>query len=536
MTPHAPKTAALEALAADLLSDEGTRRIRAHLRACEVCREHFATIHVYRESQEMIVATEPKVDWSKMELALAREARTQAAENLRAAPAAGRAGAANDGGYAGRGRYPWLLGGAIAVAAAALAAVGLSNGWFGGNTPPRDRAPIVATIEDPQHDEAPVVVAQHAAAASGTVSMIAGAASFASDVADSAAETLAVGQRITNGVVMTGPLGQAAFELERPASTDAPEAPPVALAHVTLGAEAQLSLGEVMPVEAAAAADAVTSTVTSRLTRGRTTIDAFEASSRVVVLAGSYRVEIRAARCTIDLDETDAARVVLGEAHGDLAEVVVVDAEGHRTELTGEAGAWASRTAPGAPANPGSVALTDLPIALADGPIVQITFPDAVRFEVGEMSVEGGPTLALRVHEGGLDVRAFDRNGRAFRAHVDVGPDGLALSPDQLEPMRPRIVGFLPPEDITPIVQRSQRALQRCYEQAMRQHPEIGGGVMRARVTLDSRGAVRVVEIEGDAVPPSLDQCVRQEAATWTFPPPGGPMSFELPLRFRTRQ
>jgi hypothetical protein len=49
-------------------------------------------------------------------------------------------------------------------------------------------------------------------------------------------------------------------------------------------------------------------------------------------------------------------------------------------------------------------------------------------------------------------------------------------------------------------------------------------------------GAVRVVEIEGESVPPSLELCVRQEAAHWTFPPPGGPMTFDLPLRFRTRQ
>jgi hypothetical protein len=29
---------------------------------------------------------------------------------------------------------------------------------------------------------------------------------------------------------------------------------------------------------------------------------------------------------------------------------------------------------------------------------------------------------------------------------------------------------------------------------------------------------------------------VRREAALWHFPSPGGPMSFDLPLRFTTRQ
>ncbi|MBN8614943.1 MAG: AgmX/PglI C-terminal domain-containing protein [Deltaproteobacteria bacterium] len=525
MTPHAPKTAALEALAADLLSDEGTRRIRAHLRGCDVCREHFATIHVYRESQEFITRAEPEVggkpiDWSKMELALAREARVQATAN-----AAARGASANDG------RYPWLLGGAIAVAAAALVAIGVSNGWW---MPPSaaERAPVVATNDHTTEDEPPVVAAVRLHA-SGTVSMIAGAAMFTSDFADSAAEDLAIGQRVAQGTVMTGPLGRAAFELERPATTT--DAAPVALAHVTLGADAQLGLGEVAALDTASDGDP-SHEITARLAHGRTTIDAFEASSRVIVLAGSYRVEIRAARCTIDLnvgdardDADDTTRVVVGARHGETAEVVVVDPSGVRTTLTTEP--WNSRALEAAPE------LAELPIALTEGPIVQVDFPEAVRFEIDGVSYDAtGPTLALRVPVGALDLRAFDRTGRAFRARVDVGPDGLALSPDQLEPIRPHVVGFLPPEDITPIVQRSQRGLQRCYEAAMRMHPEISGSSMRARVTLDSRGAVRVVEIEGESVPPSLELCVRQEAAHWTFPPPGGPMTFDLPLRFRTRQ
>ena len=43
--------------------------------------------------------------------------------------------------------------------------------------------------------------------------------------------------------------------------------------------------------------------------------------------------------------------------------------------------------------------------------------------------VEGGPDLAMRVPVGALDIRAFDRGGCAFRAHVDVVPDGLAHRP-----------------------------------------------------------------------------------------------------------
>jgi hypothetical protein len=121
-----------------------------------------------------------------------------------------------------------------------------------------------------------------------------------------------------------------------------------------------------------------------------------------------------------------------------------------------------------------------------------------------------------------------------------VGPNGLALTPDRLEPLRARVTGFLPPEEITPVVRQSQRALQRCYEQAMRLHPNIQGGLFRARVTLDSQGQVRMVRLEAESGQPmpdeSLEVCVRREAALWHFPSPGGPMSFDLPLRFTARQ
>ncbi|MBX7192731.1 MAG: AgmX/PglI C-terminal domain-containing protein [Sandaracinaceae bacterium] len=516
MTPHAPKTAALEALAADLLSDEGTRRIRKHLRECEVCRNHFATIHVYRESQEFIRTSSPDaggrpVDWSKMELALAREARSQAAQNRAASPANGSG-------------YPWLVGGAIAVAAAALAAIGLSQGW-GAPSPTRTSDPVVVA-----HETVPATspVEQHrpdVQFAAGVVSLVAGEASFASDFADSASSPLDVGQRLSRGAVMTSAGAQAQLALEGPSSTGGPGA---IVARLAMGASTQISLGE---VSALPESEGVASETIALLAGGRATVDAFERSSRVVVLAGAYRIEVQAARCAIELTRDEGeerARVLVASIEPEGA-VVVVDRAGERHTLSAGS-AWGS--APTAEAE----ALSALTLAPIEGALLSLSYPDAVRFEIGEEAYEGGPSLALRVPVGPLTVRALDAEGHAFRAEIDVGPEGLALTPDRLEPVRARIVGFLPPEDITPVVRQSQRTLQRCYEQALRLHPDIGSGVIRARVTLDSHGAVRLVELEGESVPPSLEQCVRQEAARWSFPPPGGPMSFELPLRFQARQ
>lgn len=527
MTPHAPKTAALEALAAGLLSDDGERRIRAHLSGCDVCREHFATIHVYRESQEFILQSKPEVggrpiDWSKMEQALAREAQAQIATGARAS-------AANDG------RYPWLLGGAIAVAAVVLLAIGLAGR---GPSPTEIAREIPTTSAQPDPTtETQAVPAPRTVLASGVVSMLAGSVQYAAaDTATDGSDALEIGQRVLGGRIETSATSQAQLVLEGPAVS--PSDAPLALAQVAVGPSSQLSIGDVESLEASSPAGAARS-VTAVLSRGRTTIDAFETSSRVIVLAGSYRIEIRAARCTIDLERDpgapdDTTRVSVGATHPELGEVVVVSPDGTREELSSDE-TWASRVV--SEARP---ALAALPLTPLEGVLFSVTLPDAVRFEIGDDTFAGGPTLAMRVTPGPLTLRAYDASGHAFRATVDVGPDGLALTPDRLEPVRARVVGFLPPEDITPVVRQSQRALQRCYEQAMRLHPSIQGGLFRARVTLDSQGAVRMVRLEAESGQPmpdeSLEVCVRREAALWHFPSPGGPMSFDLPLRFTSRQ
>jgi hypothetical protein len=76
---HAPKVAALLAYDADLLSAEGVRRIEAHLEVCDVCRETVASMRVYDAVvNEARRASAPTIDYSRMELALRREARATA--------------------------------------------------------------------------------------------------------------------------------------------------------------------------------------------------------------------------------------------------------------------------------------------------------------------------------------------------------------------------------------------------------------------------------------------------------------------------
>jgi hypothetical protein len=497
---HKPKTAALEALAADLLSDEGKRRIERHLASCDPCRRELAAIQIFQEAQREVSTARPELDWGKMELALAREARDQAKARRSPPP-----------------RSSLVWGGvALAVAAAALAVftwrgtgverVAQGPGRSPGSTETQHAVPGAETA--PAGPE----LARYA---SGVVSMLAGSATFEASEGDSPEPSpVDIGARLERGALETAALSQAHVVLESPQGT--------AVARVALGPSTRLALGESRDVEAEPRR------LETVLSRGRATVDAFETDARVVVLAGAYRVEIRAARCTIDLvDEPDGrTRVSVAAADPTVGEVVVIGPEGSRHVLTGPDAprAWSSS---GEPAQ-----LEELAQAPADGALLQVAHEGAVRFQIDDHVVEGGPSLAMRVPPGLVTIRAFDAAGREFRTEVSLGPDGLALAPDALQPLRPRLQGYLAPEEITPVVRQSQRALQRCYEQALRLRPDLGGGLLRARVTLDGRGAVRRVQLEHDGAPASLEACVRQEAATWAFPPPGGPMSFELPLRF----
>jgi len=76
---HPPKLGALMAYDADVLSDDGRRRVEAHLSGCDTCREALAAMHVY-DTLLADVANEPApaIDYPRMELPLRREARQTA--------------------------------------------------------------------------------------------------------------------------------------------------------------------------------------------------------------------------------------------------------------------------------------------------------------------------------------------------------------------------------------------------------------------------------------------------------------------------
>jgi anti-sigma factor RsiW len=473
---HTPKTAALEAYAASLLSEGSTLHLEKHLASCDICQRELASIRAYDALREEVRASKPDaVDWNRMELSLAREARAQAKATKAKAS-----------------RPMWIAGATGFLAAAAAGLIWMQS----------QAAHPIATSPTPP-TATPVQLADTQPPAMrepmrGVVALRVGSASR--DGAE-----IQVGAALQGGTLETGTASQLHAQLLP--STESAE--PVGM----LALAASSSLALVAPETNESEANVL------RLTRGRATVESFHGESRIVVLADSHRIVIEAARCTIEL--SDGALSIAAGPEGS----VIVD-ETPITASPDGARTWST---------PGAAAIApDTFLASLEGPLLTLSRDAIVRFEVDGVAIEGGPNLAMHVTAENHHVRAFDANGRLYEADVLVGADGASLTPEELAPHRVRIEGFLTPEEITPVVRGSQRALQHCYEQALRLQPELGGARVVARVTLDAEGAVHRIRLDNENVPASVEACINQEAAQWHFPPPGGPMSFELPLRFAT--
>src|SRR5690606_13855314 len=157
---HAPKIAALMALAEERLSPSARARIERHLADCPVCRQALAAIVLHARIADDVRALDPpELDFSRMEQALEREAARITAQE-RAAQR--------------RRRRPAIV---AALALAAAAVLGLV--WSGGRggeavappAPPVEPAAIAERDEIPEHTPAPRIESAPLAA---TVTLVAG--------------------------------------------------------------------------------------------------------------------------------------------------------------------------------------------------------------------------------------------------------------------------------------------------------------------------------------------------------------------------
>ena len=252
-------------------------------------------------------------------------------------------------------------------------------------------------------------------------------------------------------------------------------------------------------------------------------------SARFVVLAAEHRFVAHGTRFEVALD---GSVVRLAVAEGEVAvhrpdgSVVIVRAPG----------TWSSD---GASGSAGGEPVVAAPHGLSEGaagwPIVRVQRADIVRWEIGDVQVEGLGGLAMRAPPGELAITGFDAAGVAFRTVAVVGADGLSLGADALVPEPPRVSeGTIPEEDVVDVVEAGAPQLRRCYELALRARPDLEEAHAMARVTVAFDGTVARVQLRGDDLPPAIDQCVRTHLGRLTFPPPrgGSTFRFDLPIGF----
>ncbi len=483
MTDHAPKIAALEAYRAGALSARGAARVARHLERCGECRRALATMEAYDASLEVArAAATPTIDFGRMELALAREARAQSRARTwrRAAPVA-----------------------LFAAAAAVLLA------FFAGGRPTEVAAPTPAppiAIPSALPDEPALVVA--------TVSLAAGSPRVRRGRDEDASPPIAVGDVVAEGdVLLTGALAAVRVAF---ADTLAVGVGPDAEARLERSrddevrvslARGEAELRAVAPDEVAPDQDGASDGVVVR-------------TSRVVMLAGGYRASARAAAFRMTMVDTLSLEVSEGE--------VVLEAPDGRVETLVAPARW--------PADDDDDSIAIPSLVGAGAPLLTVRREGIVRWEIGDVASVGADGIALRAAPGSITIAGFDAQDRAFRTVVVLGADGLDVAGDALVAEPPRLrTGFLPEEDIRRVVARGLPGLRRCYEAGLRLRPDLEGTI-RARITVALDGSVRRIAILDDDVPAPLRECVTLQAGRWVFPTPtGGPVTFEAPLAFASR-
>ncbi|MCS6798481.1 MAG: FecR domain-containing protein [Myxococcota bacterium] len=483
MTAHPPKTSALLALEAGLLSEEGRRRLQRHLEQCEGCRRHHAALVLYdRLRRAAATQPAPELDWGRLEAAL-RAAAHDASSRARR------------GALARRLVRPAVYTGVLAAAAAWLL-------WLDARPEPTPASPVVSRsspttepADAPSRSAAPEELRAMLVAVAGEVRL---------------AETLAdVGAIWSQG--------------QRLATGQQAQAHVLLMEGTALVAGAQTSMTALRLARDEIRLELETGEVSSAVARRTPPL-------RYVVSAGSLEAHVRGTLFRVARDDSELA-VDVTEG------IVELVRDGTRIAWLQAPASWTS-SARGA-----RLARAPRPPSCTDEsctrwPVLRLPAPRApARWTVGEATLHDVGAIAMRVPAGELSVELFDGR-RTLRTTAVIGEAGLTLRPDALRPTEPAVrEGWLAPELIASVVRAGRPGLMRCRDAVSRGGLEATGSYVLT-ITVDGLGAVSRVRVERTDGPvhDELARCLRSEIERWDFPPPrGGPVTFTQPLRFATR-
>ncbi len=470
---HSPKTGALMAYESGALSAKGRARIEGHLRTCVVCQRELAAIQSYEATVDAIRDDRgPELDWSKMELALEREAQLQAKKHRRG----------------------WMLP-AAGVSMAAAAALWLAL--------PSRPAPLTTVADARPYviDGAPSAPAPRALAQA-IVTVVAGTSAIHSGdvVADAA-----TGARLAEGDVLT--------------TSDAS----------SLHARITSGLGiALMPSTELRIASLDLAAPELALTHGR--LASSISQTRTVILAGQYRIEAEVASFVIDFDDEAAAATLSIDVHDG---EVHVTGPGLDERLTGPAHFPAASAALDATMPVGtSPSYDELPeVRVARDGIVRWQLGDvgalgndrmAMRMGTGPTTITGWDAhgrmfhAAVTVGADGLDLSPDELVPEAPRVHQGV------LAIEDIIPVVHQHQGQM--QSCYEHALRTSPTMGEVHITA------------RISIEMTGSVADDGVRFSGDAIPEAMATCLSQRIETWIFPAPtGGPVSVPIPIGFSPR-
>lgn len=476
---HAPKTAALLAYDADLLSEEGDRRVEQHLAGCDVCARELAAIRAFESlSADVQDQPLPTPRWDEIELAIRREARTQARKNA-------------------GGPTP-------AVAFLALAAAAALAIW----TSLPDEPQVAAPTDVPGADVVERLAATEVPDATPEEEHLAVVVTAIAGDAQLGADQLAVGDLVPEGARLTTSAG-ASLHLRLADGTGAVVGPESALVASRLrpsGIELTLEVGRLA--------------------------NEVQTGTPYAVHVDDLRVEVRGT--LFEVRRGDDISVTLEEGV-----VAVVASNGDETLLEAPAvwtrsGGVASEPVATTLPRPRGTTLDALSWpTLTLPPMAAIS-----RWQVDGSSFEAAGGIALRAPAGELQLTAWDSAGRARTTTFTLADEGGTLAEADLQPQAtgPR-QGHLPREAIQGVVRQGLWGLRRCFNNALKRRPDLrSAGTYTLRITVGRSGAVSRVRFRGEQPPAVLGSCITHDAGRWVFPSPtGGAVTFDLPVNLTAR-
>lgn len=473
MQTHEPKWRALIAYDAEALSEAGEARLMSHVHTCDACTEALAQIRAFEHVAAEVRATPLEVNFEGMDLALRSEARRQS-QRLRAVQEPGSGGAR-------------VAGAMLAVAAAVALAIVVT----------RDRGePHVEITEIPGTAVATNEAPAESPRLSGVVVAVAGEV-----------------HRGPSAVTLGDAVGEG----------DTLEVEGHGTLHVRLADGTGFALGDDTGLRIERGRE---DGVALRLIAGRVSNQVLTGTA-YDVNAGEYTVRVRGTHFDVRHDE--------GSTSVDLEEgTVEILEDGVHLDTLHAPAHWSDREDGESERDPvRTVRVYGEGLATLTLP----TMPDLIHWEVSGITLPAERGAALLAPTGPLTIEGFDAEGVRFTAHLELLPEGGALTETDLSSVRIHRGGVLDPEEIAAVVRPSHRSLQRCYERELRRNDPELQGQYTLRVAITPSGAVRSVRVvTSDDLPPPMRSCFEREALGWTFPAPrGGSLTFDLPLSLSAR-